>query len=154
MSMEPKLERVEWADDDVQRLVSQQQAELAERYGDEDVDDGVANGELQAAVLVREDVEVVAVGALRDPAPAFGEGTGELKRMYVLPSHRRRGLSRLVLRELEAIAVERGLSRLVLETGVKQPEAIGLYVSEGYRPIDNYPPYEDEDDSRCFAKAL
>ena len=54
----------------------------------------------------------------------------------------------------QKIALERGLRRLVLETGVLQPEAIGLYVTEGYLLIDNYPPYEDNDSSRCFAKSL
>ena len=146
--------RVDWKHADVQRLAALQQAELDERYGVPDIDDGIQRHELQAAVIVRVHGEAVATGALRYPAPAFGPGVGEIKRMFVQPSHRRQGLSRLVLLELEAIATERGLNRLVLETGVLQPEAIGLYLSEGYLPIDNYLPYEDEEHSRCFAKAL
>jgi GNAT superfamily N-acetyltransferase len=152
--MTSTVTRVEWFDDDVQRLVALQQAELDERYGVPDVDDGVSAGGLQAAVVVRVDGEAVATGALRDPTPAFGTGVGEIKRMFVQRSHRRQGLSRLVLHELEAIALERGLQRLVLETGVLQPEAIALYLSEGYEPIDNYPPYGDDEHSRCFAKTL
>lgn len=148
------IERVDWEDEELQELVQAQQAELAERYGEEDVDDEVSTRPLEAAVLVRHEGVAVACGALRDPNTAFGEGVGELKRMYVVPEHRRKGLSRIVLRELEKIAVERGVRRLVLETGIKQPEAIGLYVSEGYLLIDSYPPYEDEEDSRCFAKTL
>jgi hypothetical protein len=42
----------------------------------------------------------------------------------------------------------------VLETGVRQPEAISLYTSEGYEPIENYPPCEREEHSLCFAKVL
>ena len=152
--MDVTIERVEWGNEELQRLVAAQQAELLERYGEEDIDDEVSSRPLEAAVLVRHEGSAVACGALRDPVAAFGEGVGELKRMYVMPEHRRKGLSRMVLRELEKIALERGLRRLVLETGVLQPEAIGLYVTEGYLLIDNYHPYEDEDGSRCFAKSL
>jgi len=148
------IERVDWENEELQRLVEAQQKELRDRYGEWDIDDEVSTRPLEAAVLVRVDGEAVACGALRDPVAAFGEGVGELKRMYLDPRFRRKGLSRVVLRELEKIAVERGLRRLVLETGVLQPEAIGLYVTEGYLLIDNYPPYEDEDSSRCFAKSL
>jgi len=148
------IERVDWEDEELQALVQAQQKELLDRYGDEDIDGGVSERPLEAAVLIRHEGAAVACGALRDPVAAFGEGVGELKRMYVVPEHRRKGLSRIVLRELEKIAVERGLRRLVLETGVLQPEAIGLYVTEGYLIIDNYAPYEDEDGSRCFAKSL
>ncbi|NLF05492.1 MAG: GNAT family N-acetyltransferase [Actinomycetales bacterium] len=152
--MDVTIERVDWANEELQSLVAAQQTELLERYGDEDIDDGVSTRPLEAAVLIRHEGVAVACGALRDPVEAFGEGVGELKRMYVVPEHRRKGLSRIVLRELEKIALERGLRRLVLETGVLQPEAIGLYVTEGYLLIDNYHPYEDEDSSRCFAKSL
>lgn len=148
------IERVEWEHPELQELVRAQQEELRSRYGEWDIDDEVSTRGLEAAVLVRLDGEAVACGALRDPVTAFGPGVGELKRMYVKPEHRRKGLARTVLRELEAIARERGLHRLVLETGINQPEAIGLYVAEGYLLIDNYPPYEDEDTSRCFAKSL
>jgi len=106
-----------------------------------------------ATVLARVDGVAAGCGSLRE-SPATGEGVAELKRMYVAPAFRGNGLSRLILTALEDIAVARGLRRLVLETGVQQPEAIGLYVSAGYEPIANFGLYADEPGSRCFARTL
>ncbi len=148
------LERVEWPDPDLQRLVAAQKAEIDARYtGTEEVAD-VDAATVKGAVLAKVDEVAVACGILTHPVPSFAENTAELGRMFVDPGHRRQGIAKELLRELEAIAVELKLEQLVLETGIKQPEAIGLYTSEGYRIIDNYPPYEDSPESRCFAKAL
>lgn len=148
------LERVEWSDPDLQRLIAAQKAEVDARYdGTEEVPE-VDPSLVKGAVLARIGEEAVACGILTHPVPSFAENTAELGRMFVDPAHRRKGIAKELLRELEAIAVDLKLEQLVLETGIKQPEAIGLYSSEGYRIIDNYPPYEDSLDSRCFAKAL
>jgi len=148
------LERVEWADPDLQRLVAAQKVEIDARYEDTEEVPEVDPTTVKGAVLARLDDEVVACGILTHPVASFAENTAELGRMFVDPEYRRRGIAKELLRELEAIAVERKLEQLVLETGIKQPEAIGLYTSEGYRIIDNYPPYEDSLESSCFAKAL
>ena len=58
------------------------------------------------------------------------------------------------MRELERVAQDKGFHRLVLETGVLQASAIGLYLSEGYRSIPNFGEYAAESESRCFAKDL
>jgi GNAT superfamily N-acetyltransferase len=79
---------------------------------------------------------------------------GELKRMYVKPEFRRHGIARAVLAELEAHAHDLGYTRLRLETGVRQPEAIELYRAAGYEPIEPYGLYRDEPMSRCFEKRL
>jgi GNAT superfamily N-acetyltransferase len=65
--------------------------------------------------------------------------TAEIKRMYVAPSAQGRGLSRVVLAELEASARAAGLDWLVLETGQPQTSAIGLYRSSGYAEVDGTP---------------
>ncbi len=75
--------------------------------------------------------EAVAMGGWRRGGPV-GPDEAEIKRMYVRPAHRRRGLSRVVLSELERSARDSGITRLVLETGQAQPEAIALYRSTGY----------------------
>jgi GNAT superfamily N-acetyltransferase len=62
----------------------------------------------------------------------------ELKRMYVTPACRGRGLARAVLAELERTAVAAGYRRVILETGSKQPEAIALYESSGYVPVPRF----------------
>lgn len=95
----------------------------------------------------------VACGGLR-PLVGFGPGLGEVKRMYVAPSVRGRGLSRVLLRALVAHARSVGMTRLWLETGTAQPEAMALYESEGFRPIPPYGTYKDEPESRCYALDL
>jgi GNAT superfamily N-acetyltransferase len=83
-------------------------------------------------LILREDGESVAGGAFK----RFDDRTAELKRMWTHSSHRRRGLARRVLAELEAEAKRRGYHRLVLTTGPKQPEAAALYLATGYLSID------------------
>ena len=86
-------------------------------------------------VLVgRIDGQPVACGAVRTLEP----GIGEIKRMFVLPEHRGRGLGRGLLKALEAEAVAMGFERLRLDTGERQTEAIALYRAAGYRPIAAY----------------
>ena len=148
-----RLARVPWDDEDAARLRDEQQAELAARYdGVEDIEPDLPPEDMLASVVVTVDGAVAACGALRE-ASGFGSGLGELKRMFVRPGFRGRGLARLVLEELERIATANGLRRLILETGVRQPEAIGLYRSAGYRRIANYGPYVDEP-SVCLARWL
>jgi len=147
------LDLVAWDDPDAAALRVAQQAELRERYGEDDLGHDMTGESIVAMVVLRSGGEVVACGALR-AADELGAATGELKRMFVLPAHRGRGYSRAVLAELERIAVERGFERLVLETGPLQPEAIGLYLAAGYRSIENYGEYVGVVDSRCFAKSL
>ncbi|MFS0706239.1 GNAT family N-acetyltransferase [Cellulomonas sp. 179-A 9B4 NHS] len=144
---------VPWDDPDARRLRDAQQAELRERYGEDDIGHDMTGETIAVMLVLRADGEPVASGALRD-APELGPGTGELKRMYVRPAWRGRGLSRRVLTQLEDAARVRGLRRLVLETGVLQPEAIGLYLAAGYRPVPRWGEYADAPDSRCFAKEL
>ena len=81
-------------------------------------------------------------------------GDAELKRMWVEPARRRRGLARRVLAELERTAAAAGCLRTVLETGVRQPESLALYRVAGYRPIDRFGVYRDDADSLCFARDL
>jgi GNAT superfamily N-acetyltransferase len=79
---------------------------------------------------------------------------GEVKRMYVVPSHRRRGLSRVVLAALESSAREAGLRRLRLETGDQQPEALSLYATSGWEPVPAFGRYACEPGAAHFGKQL
>jgi GNAT superfamily N-acetyltransferase len=78
----------------------------------------------------------------------------ELKRMYVRAAHRRRGLARLLLGAIEDRAAKLGYRHLVLETGSEQPEALALYLSSGYQPLENFGFYQDSGLDRSFIKAL
>jgi putative acetyltransferase len=84
----------------------------------------------------------------------FDQRSVEMKRMYVVPKARGRGLSRLILTELERAARADGYERIRLETGRGQPEAIGLYTSSGYQSIPCWGPYADDPHSVCFEKRL
>jgi GNAT superfamily N-acetyltransferase len=84
----------------------------------------------------------------------FDGTTVEVKRMYVVPAARGRGVSRLLLAELEVAARAAGYARAVLETGHGQPEAVGLYRSAGYEEIACWRPYADDPRSVCLAKEL
>ncbi|WP_240479785.1 GNAT family N-acetyltransferase [Paenibacillus wynnii] len=78
----------------------------------------------------------------------------ELKRFYVDPNSRKMGIATNMLLFLEEKAVVSGYREIRLETGIKQPEAIALYVKHGYQPIDLYGPYVGDPDSLCYGKVL
>jgi len=83
-----------------------------------------------ALLVVQEEGESIAGGAFR----RYDATTAELKRIWTHSGHRRRGLARLVLAELEVLAARRGYTRIYLTTGPRQPEAKHLYLSTGYQP--------------------
>ena len=135
-------------DPDVLALASAQQAELAAMYG-EDQPLVALHPDISFTLLLLEGTPVGCVG-LQPVSP----GVGEIKRMYVDPSSRGWGLSRVLLTAVESEARAAGLTRLRLETGTQQVEAIALYTNHGYLPTPPYPPFETEPASRCFAKGL
>ncbi|WP_159612148.1 GNAT family N-acetyltransferase [Glutamicibacter sp. JC586] len=113
--------------------------EYTTRYGDRD--GGVAKeldrfpaheftDPLGRFVILEEDGQTVAGGALR----RYDRYTAELKRIWTHEDHRRRGLARRVLHELELAAIELGYAQLYLTTGPRQPEALKLYLNAGYAP--------------------
>lgn len=90
-------------------------------------------------------------------AIGYADGDAEIKRMFVVGEARGRGLSRLILARLEETARAAGRSRMVLETGNAQPEAMSLYASSGYElvPEDRkFGLYRCEPSSRCYVKPL
>lgn len=81
-------------------------------------------------------------------------GVAELKRMYVAPALRRRGIARALLRKLETEAHSLGAAVLRLETGLHQPEAIALYESAGYLKTEPFGYYATAPLARHLAKQL
>jgi GNAT superfamily N-acetyltransferase len=125
----------------VQPLLDELAVEYDTRYGDLFGREGAAEelnrypaeefaGPGGALLVIQENGESIAGGAFR----RYDAATAELKRIWTHSSHRRRGLARLVLAELEALAVRRGYTRLYLTTGPRQPEAKHLYLTTGYEP--------------------
>jgi putative acetyltransferase len=82
------------------------------------------------------------------------QGRGELKRMFVAPPWRGRGVARQVYDHLEILAHTRGCRELVLETGIRQPEAIALYERVGFRRCGVLPGYPDDPLSVFMIKTL
>lgn len=140
---------------DAQALAQAQQAELRGIDGRGDI------GPVRVGAMFEPPDGVFLVARAEDGAPLgcggvarFDETRGELKRMYVVPEARGRGIGRELLVALEAEARALGYQGLVLETGTAQEAAIGLYASFGYAPIPCYGPYAGQAVSRCFEKTL
>lgn len=84
----------------------------------------------------------------------INETCAELKRIYVKKSYRGKGLSKRIIEALEKIAKEDKLTELVLETGIRQTAAIGLYKSLGYMETENYGEYKGNSNSICMKKEI
>ena len=154
-----RLVAVGYGHPDAARLIDDVQAEYVARYGgpDESPVDPLMFEPPHGTFLVGYvGDEPVATGAWRRRAvEALGTRiTAELKRMYVVPGARGQGYARALLAELERTAAAAGIEALVLETGVRQPEAIELYTSSGYTRIPGFGHYRDSPLSRCYAKRL
>ncbi len=154
-----ELRVVGYGDPDAAALVARVQQEYVERYGGPDetpLDPAMFDPPGGLFLVAYLDGAPVGTGAWRrSPVRELGGSLGaEIKRMYVVPEHRGRGLARRILAELEATAAASGYDLVVLETGLAQPEAIALYESSGYLPIPGFGIYATSELNRCFAKRL
>lgn len=158
-----RLLEVPWADTRAAALRELMDAEVGPRYADRfrDGDPSVAERAFAVdpativATLIALDDDGTPVGhaALRDLAHD-GIRDLEIKRFFVHPRARGRGVSRALLAELERIAQHRGARRLILQTGDRQHDAVALYEKAGYTPIGIYEPYTPFAFSHCFAKEI
>lgn len=136
-----------------EQLIAELQQEYVVRYGSPDT------APVEAAQFARPDGRFV-VGYLGRSAVAMGglrrvdADMVEIKRMYVVPESRGRGFSRVVLAHLESLARDLGASRVLLETGHRQPEAMRLYETSGYQRVEGYGHYKCEPESVSYGKTL
>jgi GNAT superfamily N-acetyltransferase len=147
---------------DAVKLNDEVQAEYQQRYGDggdltvlhpDDFDP--PNGRF--LIAYDEQDRPVATGGWRsqdENGEGNEDGDAELKRMFVIEQCRGLGLARRILALLEEDARAAGRTRMVLETGDQQPEAIALYTSSGYAPCRKFGYYREYDSSICMAKQL
>jgi len=105
---------------------------------------------IRYVVVAYENEKAAGCGAIKEYNPE----TMEIKRMYVTPGRRKRGIASGILSELEKWAGELGYSKCILETGKRQPDAIGLYKKNGYKLIPNWGQYAGVENSVCFEKEL
>lgn len=147
-----RIIRTNSEDQDFVQLVRHLDVDLAERDGEDHPFYAQFNkiDKIKYVVVAYEDDQPVGCGVIKEYAP----DTMEIKRMYTLPESRGKGIASKILRELETWAVELSYEKCILETGKKQPEAIGLYQKNGYKIIPNYGQYAEIENSLCFAKLI
>jgi GNAT superfamily N-acetyltransferase len=133
-------------------LRAEQERELNGRYGgDHEPGRKPTAADVPVFLIARsEDGEAVGCGGLRPLEP----GLVEIKRMYVRPESRGTGIGKLLLAALEEEARGLGAERVVLETGVAQPESICLYETAGYRSMPCFGAYAPSARSRCYERVL
>lgn len=146
------LQRTDSSNPDFLNLVKQLDAFLAFIDGEDHLFYNALNtlGSIKHAVVAYEDKKPVACGAMK----SFDSTSMEVKRMFTIPECRGKGLASQIVTELETWAKELHCTTCVLETGIRQPEAIALYQKCGYRRIPNYGQYAGVDTSVCFEKML
>jgi GNAT superfamily N-acetyltransferase len=137
---------------DFQKLVALLDEDLAIRDGDDHAFYAQFNKVtlINHVVVAYKNNEAIGCGAFK----VFEHAIAEIKRMFVLPQHRGEGIAGLVLAELESWAKELHYTSCILETGMKQPEAIRLYQKTGYITIPNYGQYAAVENSVCMQKNL
>ncbi len=154
------LRQVLIGDPDAQTLIEEVQQEYVVRYGGRDespIDPDEFVAPLGAFFVGHLSGVPVVSGAWRRRSNVEFAGTtttAEIKRMYVAPAARGLGLARRMLAHLESTAAAAGAEAMVLETGLRQPEAIALYESAGYVRIPGFGYYRDSGVNRCFGKTL
>lgn len=144
--------RTDSSNQDFKKLVTELDAELRIRDGDESdfYEQFNKSDSIKYAIVAYQDNEAIACGALRP----YNENAIEIKRMYVPLANRSVGVATIIVNELEKWAAELGYFNLILETGIRQPEAIRLYSKNGYVSMPNYGQYAGVASSVCFSKQL
>ena len=147
-----QLTRTDSENKDFRELVRDLDADLAVRDGDDHSFYNQFNkiDKIKFVVVAYENKKPLGCGAIKEYEPS----TMEVKRMYILPESRGKGIATKILSELENWAAGLGYEKCILETGKKQPEAIGLYRKNGYNIIPNYGQYATIENSLCFEKKL
>ncbi|SRR5258706_16386747 len=138
--------------EDFQDLVALLDADLKRRDGDQHPFYAQFNKieNIRNAVVCYIDDKPIGCGAFKE----YDKQKAEIKRMFVLPGYREKGIGLDILKELELWASELNYTEYILETGKKQPEAIRLYQKAGYTIIKNYGQYEKVENSVCMMKAI
>lgn len=147
-----QLKRTDSDNKDFQSLVAELDKDLAIRDGAEHAFFAQFNkiDMIKYVVVAYQNNEPVGCGAIKH----YADGIMEVKRMFVPPEHRGKGIASLVLANLEHWAAELHYQKCILETGKKQPEAIALYHKNNYTIIPNYGQYIGVESSVCFEKNI
>jgi putative acetyltransferase len=147
-----KLVRTDSDNADFRELVALLDADLAIRDGAEHSFYAQFNkvDAIRHVVVAYDGETAVGCGAFK----VYEGETAEIKRMFVREDVRGRGIAGEILAELEAWAKEQEFAECILETGVKQPEAIRLYQKSGYEKMTSYGQYLNVANSVCMRKTI
>jgi putative acetyltransferase len=147
-----QLKRTSSQDQDFQSLVLLLDKDLSVRDGEDHLFYAQFNkiDKINEVIVAYENTLPIGCGAIKK----YDEETAEIKRMFVMPEHRGKGIAAKILLVLEEWAKELGYQHCILETGQKQPEAIALYRKSGYQIIPNYGQYVGVENSVCMKKPL
>jgi GNAT superfamily N-acetyltransferase len=148
-----RLDAVPYEDPVAAALVGQVQREYVARYGGPDaavVDPAEFVPPAGLFLVARVRGVPAGCGGWREIEP----DVVEVKRVYVVPEQRRRGLAQILMGALEETARRAGHRRVVLNTGPEQPEALGLYAALGYRPVPGFGAYACVADAVFLGKEL
>ena len=134
------------------KLIKLLDDDLNERYGELQKQYAKHNtvDYLSDVIIIYKNQGPVACGAVKE----YNTDNIELKRIFVMKEHRRQGLSKLIIKELEKLGKSKGYKYALLETGMRQYEAINLYKNVGYEITQNYKPYIGNENSVCMKKRL
>lgn len=137
---------------DFRSLVVALDADLQVRYGEQQTFFSQFNklNHIHHVIVAYENNQPIGCGAFKE----YELGVAEIKRMYVKPALRGRGIAAEILTALEQWAKEEGFKTCILETAIRQPEAIRLYEKSGYTRIPNYGQYIGVEISLCMEKQL
>lgn len=147
-----KIKRTDSNDTCFQNLVRQLDGDLKNFYKDEQTTYQEYNkiDKIKHVIVAYEESEPVGCGAIKE----YSENTMEVKRMFVPPTKRGKGIASIILNELESWSNELNCKTCILETLKTKSDAIRLYEKNGYKIIPNFGQYENLENSVCFEKML
>jgi putative acetyltransferase len=152
MTTQLTIKRTNSNDSDFQQLISRLDNELWNELKEDQATYDQYNKvpDINTAIVLYEDEKPAASGCFKK----YNENTVEIKRMFVEKNYRGKGLSKLILKELENWAMESGFQYAILETSVRFKTACSLYMNAGYIVIENYDQYKGLEESVCMKKNL
>lgn len=134
------------------KLIQLLDKDLGERYGElqKQYDKHNKVDYINDVIVIYKNKVPAGCGAFKE----YNNNSAEIKRIFVKKENRQQGLAKLIISKLEDLVKDKGYKYALLETGIKQHEAISLYKNIGYEVIENYEPYIGNTNSVCMKKTL
>ncbi|WP_270564104.1 GNAT family N-acetyltransferase [Clostridium beijerinckii] len=145
------VKRTTSEDVDFKFLEKQLDDELFEIYGDMQSNYSSHNTAIDLkTIIIFVDQKPIGCGCLK----FLDCDLAEVKRVYVSLEYRNRGVAKIIVKEIEKLAIESNIKNIILQTGSRQKAAVNLYESMGYKLTENYGPYVNDNNSMCMKKIV